>query len=533
MVERMRPFLGKYPDRQAARLLEEGFTVGFRIPCNLAAVPPVPKNLKSALQHPEVVLEKLQKEVALGRMSGPFPVAPVADLVVSPLGVVPKKEPNKFRLIHHLSFPKGGSVNDAIDQEACSVTYTSFDAAVRWVRHYGKGALMAKADVESAFRLLPVHPESFRLLGCHWNGGFYVDQCLPMGCSVSCALFEQFSSFVEWVVRDVSGVNSLIHYLDDFLCIGPADSRVCAVLLASLQHIAEKFGIPLAADKTEGPCSVITFLGIVLDSDAMECRLPEEKLEDLRKEVAGLIGLKKVQLRRLQSVLGKLNFACRILPMGRVFSRRLAASTSGIKSPTHFVRLVKTHREDLRVWNTFLESFNGRAMWMSGPVSNFDLELFTDAAGSTGFGAFFQGRWSAGPWPQSWVQEGFTKNLVLLELFPVVLAVELWGASFRDLKVRFHGDNMGVVQVINRVTASSPPVIRLLQHLVLRCLQLNVFIHAVHLPGVENVIADALSRFQWDRFRELAPEAEQQGVPCPDWLWEIALESSRDGLSGR
>lgn len=149
-------------------------------------------------------------------------------MVVSPLGVVPKKELGKFRLIHHLSFPKGGSVNDAIDQGECSVTYTSFDAAVGWVCRYGKGALMAK----------PVHPDSFRLLGCHWNNEFYVDQCLPMGCSISCVIFEQFSSFVEWVVREVSGVNSIIHYLDDFLCMGPAASRICAVLLATLEHIA-------------------------------------------------------------------------------------------------------------------------------------------------------------------------------------------------------------------------------------------------------------------------------------------------------
>lgn len=156
------------------------------------------------MQHPEVVSEKLRKEVALGRMGGPFSVAPLDNLVVSPLGVVPKKEPGKFRLIHHLSFPKGGSVNDAKDQGECSVTYTSFDAAVGWVQRYGKGALMAKADVESTFRLLPVHPDSFRLLGCHWINEFYVDQCLPMGCSISCAIFEQFSSFVEWVVREVS-----------------------------------------------------------------------------------------------------------------------------------------------------------------------------------------------------------------------------------------------------------------------------------------------------------------------------------------
>lgn len=119
------------------------------------------------------------------------------DLVVSPLGVVLKKEPNKFRVIHHLSFPKGGSLNDALNPEECTVSCTSFDAAVGWVRWYGQGALMAKADIESAFRLLPVHPDSFRLLGSQWNWEFYVDQCLPMGCSISCALFEQFSSFVE------------------------------------------------------------------------------------------------------------------------------------------------------------------------------------------------------------------------------------------------------------------------------------------------------------------------------------------------
>lgn len=133
-VERMRPFLSRYPDRAAAAILEAGFTSGFRIPCSLATTPPEAQNLKSAMQHPAVVSEKLGKEVSLGRMAGPFKELPLPDLVVSPLGVVPKKKPNKFRLIHHLSFPKGGSVNDAIAPEECAVMYTSFDAAVAWVR---------------------------------------------------------------------------------------------------------------------------------------------------------------------------------------------------------------------------------------------------------------------------------------------------------------------------------------------------------------------------------------------------------------
>lgn len=64
---------------------------------------------------------------------------------------------------------------------------------------------MAKSDVEAAFRLLPVHPQSFHLLGCFWQGSYFVDRCLPMGCSISCALFETFSSFFEWAVRESLG----------------------------------------------------------------------------------------------------------------------------------------------------------------------------------------------------------------------------------------------------------------------------------------------------------------------------------------
>lgn len=116
-VEKMRLFLNRYPDRAAARMLASGFSEGFRIPCSLTEILPIARNLKSALLNPGVVSEKLAKEVALGRMGGPYKVQPLRDLAVSLLGVVPKKEPNTFRLIHHLSFPKGGSVNDSIDPE--------------------------------------------------------------------------------------------------------------------------------------------------------------------------------------------------------------------------------------------------------------------------------------------------------------------------------------------------------------------------------------------------------------------------------
>lgn len=161
---------------------------------------------------------------------------------------------------------------------------------------------------------------------------------------------------------------------------------------------------------------------------------------------------------------------------------------------------------------------------MAPVVSAFDFDLYTDAAGSLGFGAYCQGAWCAEAWPEEWHSAGFLSNLVLLELFPILVAVDIWGARFQNRRVCFHCDNMGVVAVVSSLSASSPPVVRLLRFLVLRCLSLNCFVKAVHVPEVENSIADALSRFQWDRFRKLVPAAEQRSVPCPEHLWRLALE---------
>lgn len=82
-------------------------------------------------------------------------------------------------------------------------------------------------------------------------------------------------------------------------------------------------------------------------------------------------------------------------------------------------------------------------------------------------------------------------------------------------------DNLGVVQAVNSQTANSPPVVGLLRHFVLQCLVLNVYAVAEHVPGSVNIIADSLSRFQWDRFREAAPGADLVGIPCPGHLWQL------------
>ena len=143
--------------------LQHGFKIGFDYSCPLQSAT---RNMGSATSHPEVVDAYIQGEVSRGRMLGPLPQSMAEGLHVNRMGVIPKGHaPGKWRLITDLSFPERGNVNDGIDEALCSLQYTSVERIAVAAQALGDGALMAKLDVQSAYRLLPVHPTDRALLG--------------------------------------------------------------------------------------------------------------------------------------------------------------------------------------------------------------------------------------------------------------------------------------------------------------------------------------------------------------------------------
>lgn len=68
---------------------------------------------------------------------------------------------------------------------------------------------MAKTDIEDAFRVIPIHPADYYLLGFTWEGQYYYDKCLPMGASSSCQIFESFSSALQWVMENVFNASGI------------------------------------------------------------------------------------------------------------------------------------------------------------------------------------------------------------------------------------------------------------------------------------------------------------------------------------
>jgi len=147
---------------------------------------------------------------------GPLRTPPFASFHTSPLGVVPKKDPSEFRLIHHLSYPKGNSVNDAIPDYCSPVKYTSVSDVTTAIKATGEGCFLAKMDIKSAFRITPIHPADYSLLGMKFDNLYYFDQCLPIGLSSSCNIFEAFSTALEWLAIHRLGASSVLHILDNF-----------------------------------------------------------------------------------------------------------------------------------------------------------------------------------------------------------------------------------------------------------------------------------------------------------------------------
>ena len=89
--------------------------------------------------------------------------------------------------------------------------------------------------------------------------------------------------------------------------------------LQSLVDSCSELGVPIQEEKTVHPTTCIVFMGITLDSELMEARLPHEKIIKIKEKINEMINCKKTTLRQLQSLIGLLNFACCVVPPRRVF----------------------------------------------------------------------------------------------------------------------------------------------------------------------------------------------------------------------
>ena len=117
---------------------KNGFDIGFQQSVSNISLP----NHKSAISHPDIVNDYITSELNASSIEGPHRNIPFPTFQVSPLGVVPKKTPGEFRIIHGLSVPESLSINEGILKKAAHVQYVSIEDAS------GVGSFMANTDIK-------------------------------------------------------------------------------------------------------------------------------------------------------------------------------------------------------------------------------------------------------------------------------------------------------------------------------------------------------------------------------------------------
>lgn len=474
------------------------------------------RNLLSALEKPSAAYDKVIKEVQLGRIAGPFDnisQTGLTSLIISPIGLVPKPS-GGVRLIHHLSHPWGEGVNAFIDDSQSKVEFASFDQAIRIALSLGKGALMAKFDVQSAYRLLPVQESDFQCLGMSIGDKIFIDKMLPMGAKISAAHWEAFGHVWEWLVNNAPGFEGQIcRYMDDMLCLFHPSLDTTPSILA-LENVCSEIGLPLAPEKTVAPATNITFLGLTINSVSQTIGIPQDKITRAKEQLALLASKKSLKVRQIQSIAGLLNFLCKAIPPGRPFLRRLFDSIKG--KPKHaWTNISSEIKEDAKVWAEFVDTMSDTTPFPPlTEMANADLQLFTDAS-LLGYGIVCGTSWVMEPFPPF---KDPQPSMTWRELYPILVATHVFADKLANKKIKFVTDNMGVYHILRSLSSPQQELMDIVRPLVLQCLKINTRLTSQYVPSLENTLADPLSRLNFQLFKQRAPLADPTPSAIPPHL---------------
>ncbi|CAG2188986.1 unnamed protein product [Mytilus edulis] len=470
-VEVLQNELRNHSDKSFVYYLCNGLKYGFDTKVSVTSLPTLEcRNNLSARSQPNVVNELLRKECENGFMYRPFETLPFSSYRVSPLGVAEGKYSKKKRLILDLSAPHQSdihfSINELIDKDTCSMSYVKIDNAIDIILKYGRHSWLCKYDISNAFKNCPILPSQWPLFCIKWEDKYYFYVRLTFGCRSSPIIFDTLSQAICYIATNNYKVNNILHLLDDFLTIDPPHAEG-ERSMALMMMIFKRLNVPIAMHKTVGPVTCLEYLGIILDSEKMEARLPQEKVDRICEFISSISVKSSCSKREVLQLLGHLNFASRVILPGRSFVSYLINLSTKAKELHHFVRLNKECRIDLEFWLRFLKNWNGINMFYNSTfISSYDMELYTDASSTIGFGGYFGGKWFYSSWPTEIKNITNSKHsMAFFELYPIVVAAVLWGASWKTKKVLFWSDNMSTVQIIRTGRSKCLYIMKLMRKL--------------------------------------------------------------------
>ena len=465
-----------------------------------------------------------------GYLCGPFTEPPLPNLRINQVFAV--EQPEKFRNIVNMSFPKKRSHNDAIDTTRLpKITMATTRQVGQAVKKAGPSGVMSKLDMKDAYKLLPVHRSELKYQGFMWMGRIFIEKMLVFGNKRAVPAFDNFHESVVNLVRVEAQTKKDNEYriLDDMLHISRS-SEENAKFVNKYLEIAEDLNIPLA--KLDGKKAFIgksegIMLGVFFDAKTQSWALPSDKIQRYMYALQSVVNKKLVSKLELQKVNGIVNFVTLLCPQLRFFRNPLVndMKKAYITSP---VPLSTQSEKTIHFWLHVLFDMTGKTFplptMMSFPPP--DIYAFcSDAAGyaaadsspsdiyyniGTGFAGYLYPAsrvFTTGRafWPKSFITTAFDEDLkaagnktTTLELIgwflPLFHCIDL----IKNSHVLLECDNKAAVLAFARGRSKQDRwASTILTAIMEVCLFFNIYLHVEHLKRCTSAAsryADWLSR---------------------------------------
>ena len=490
----------------------------------------------------EFIAQYVVDEEQSGRYSHPFGPALLPGMYSMPVHAVPKPNSDKLRFINNHSAGRW-ALNSMIDKEKIGMRPDN-------VQDLGKNLLhirqqlgdvpvwLWKSDVKNAYRLLPLHPlwQLKQVVTTTSPSGQKIrriDRNLCFGSRGSPDLWISFMALVIWIAVKKFGIDIAQLYMDD--TYGPDTSRTLELYApynrlmppnqARLLRLWDELGIP-HADEKQLYGRALTIIGFYVDSVSMTITLPVDKRTELVSAIHGFVNSPDCRrtLREWQRMLGWINWGLNVQPLLRPALQSLYEKLRyKTGKPWSRIYLNKRTKRDL-LWIAHHLDCNCRVYLLRARAwtpSEAHLTIFCDAS-LEGIGIwcpFLQRAFTPADMPDT--PPGMQGNIFWYEALTVLAALR-WACSLprrtSPFRVAIFTDNLNTVQIFHSLRAEGHFVdILLVACSLLIEAQPPIDLRVWHVPGVVNIVADALSRNLIDIMRQYCPYASLSTFIPPRW----------------
>ena len=495
--------LGNYWDQQLLYLIKYGFPLDFDTEATLESNH---KSHYSAVAFPEDIEKYINEEIEFQAIFGPYDIPPIQNLHVSPLMTREKPGATHRRVIMDLSYPQGRAVNSNISKDKYLgtdfvLTLPSIDNITEKVKKFGKGSLLYKIDISHAFRHVKIDPRDYFLMGLK-HKKYFLDTCLAFGFRHGSGIFQRLSDVVRYIMT--SQGHDVINYIDDVIGFGTTSTADKSFKL--LKNTLETLGFEISMTKLIQPSTRVTCLGVEVDTKNFTVAVPQEKLEKILATCQEWQHRETCNKKELQSLLGSLLYISKCVKNSRIFLNRML-DTLRCHNNTDKIALDISFHRDLNWFSKFLPQFNGRAFFLHSPVQA-TIEL--DAC-LQGLGAYCMNQVYAIQIPV------YLKNytIVHLEMLNILVTIRAWKNFFQNKRILIKCDNQAVVSVLTTGRTSDLTLSAIARNIMMETATYDIDLQVIHILGVENKIADLLSRWY------ITPNPHirlSQFISDPEWL---------------